>query len=70
MRGVTHQCTIRGVIYDSPFHAELAYRIDYTVADTGQRVTNAEIPTDSFLPNACALAQPGAQDSPNTNNDL
>ena len=50
-QGMTHQCTIRGIIYDSPFHRDLAYRIDYTRSDTGALIRNAEIPTDIFVPN-------------------
>lgn len=47
-RGLTHHCVIRGIIYDSPFHAHLGYRIDYVVSDTGAEVKDAEISTESF----------------------
>lgn len=47
-RGLTNQCIIRGIIYDSPFDTELAYRIDYMPPDSDMWVDNAEIPIDSF----------------------
>lgn len=58
VRGLAHDCVIRGIIYNSPFHAELAYRIDYTIADTGREVINAEISTESFMPNARVQTPP------------
>lgn len=54
-QGMTHQCTVRGIIWDSPFHREQAYRIDYIRADNGALIRNAEIPTDIFVPNNQAL---------------
>ena len=50
-RGLTNQCVITGIIYDSPFHRELAYRINYMPADSDLWVDGAEIPTDIFVPN-------------------
>jgi hypothetical protein len=50
-RGLTNKCVITGIIYDSPFHKELAYRINYMPADSDRWVDGAEISTDIFMPN-------------------